>query len=113
MDPVRRAEPVPALEQAVQAARLDMVFSSQPMTLAVSVALAVIVVAVLWGHQASAHLAIWFAMLAAVNGVRALVCQRYGRERKAGEVASDVDFAAWERRFETGCLLDLRAKVFQ
>lgn len=101
MDPVRRAEPVPALEQAVQAARLDMVFSSQPITLAVSAALAVIVVAVLWPHQQVSHLAIWFSVLLAVNGVRARFCRRYGRERKNGE----VNFAAWERRFETGCLL--------
>ena len=99
-DPKPRADAVPDLERAVQAARLDMVFGGQPMTLTVSAALAAIVVGVLWRQSAPAHLYPWLCVLLATCIVRGVVYVRYRPERKRGETSLD----RWERYFEIGCL---------
>lgn len=101
MDSVRRADALTVLEQAVQAARLDMIFGNQPLTLSVSVALAAIVVGVLWPHSSATPLFLWFGALVGISGARSFLYLRYRRERRQGT----AQLSGWERRFGLGCLL--------
>jgi signal transduction histidine kinase len=99
-DSIRPTEAATAVERAVQAARLDMVFGSQPMALAVSVVLATLTVFILAGDVGAARLCIWLAALVLVSAARGWLTHRYRLERGGG--LSDLD--RWEKRFELGCL---------
>src|SRR5262249_10141476 len=100
-DSARRPDAVTAVEEAVRAARLDMVFGGQPMALAVSVVLGAIIVAVMRSAATALHLYLWFGALAAVSAVRGLLYKRYRLQRSR----RTADLNVWERRFYLGCLI--------
>ena len=100
-DSVRRPEGVTAVEEAVQAARLDMIFGSQPMALLVSVVLAGIALGLLQNKVPALNLRGWFAAMAVVVAVRGGLCRRYRLERRQG--TADLD--TWERRFYLGAII--------
>lgn len=92
----------PAVDEAVRAARLDIVFGGQPMALTVSVVLAAITVAVMRGAESIATSALfsWFGVLTVLSALRGWLYRGYRLERKRGI----ADLPTWEGKFHLGCL---------
>ncbi len=93
----------PAVEQAVRAARLDIVFGGQPMALTVSVTLAAITVAIAAQTTPPSLLYTWFGSIILLSVLRGLLYRRYKGVSRADPSISP-DPAIWERRFQLGCL---------
>jgi signal transduction histidine kinase len=89
------------LEDAVRRERLEFAFSGMPVSLAVSVVLAVLTAYMLRSAAGLGVLGGWLGALAAINGLRGLHCRRFWRDVRRGE----VDHAAYDRQLLLSCLI--------
>jgi len=85
----------------VREARLEFAFNGLPLSLVVSVVLAVMTAIVLRNAATSVTLVAWIGCLATVNAVRLLHYRQYRLRRLQG----DVDVPAFDRQLLTGCLV--------
>ena len=81
--------------------RLEFAFSGMPVSLAVSVVLAVLTAYMLRSAAGLGVLGGWLGALAAINGLRGLHCRRFWRDVRRGE----VDHAAYDRQLLLSCLI--------
>lgn len=86
------------LEEAVRKARLDFVFRGQTSSLASSIVLAAITVAVLSSVFSRTSLALWFASFVAITLGRIMVARRYQRR------SDDADLKRWRRALLVGAV---------
>src|SRR5689334_12008896 len=91
----------PVIRRAIQEARLEFAFGSQPMALTLSVILAAMTAGVLEPFTDDLVLFGWFALLTVVNLVRMLQQRAYRRQRASGE----PDYDKWDERLFIGCLV--------
>ena len=89
------------LLEAVRRARLEFAFSGMPMSLAVSVLLAALTAYMLRQSAGWPVLAGWLGVLAAVNILRGVHCQKYWRDFKRGQ----VDYGAYDQQLLLSCLI--------
>jgi len=94
------AGPESDVSRAVLAARLEFAFSGQPISLLVSLLLAVMTVMMLRDAANRLLLWGWLACLIAVNAVRFVQWLEYRRHR----ASPDLDLGLWDRRLFVGCL---------